>query len=124
MMNILQNRLVHWIATLAIAMSALAPAILQAASLAKHGEGFTMEICSADGNQLQISVQMDDQEVANQTQACPDCVAQSTITPAFNTNLTFAAPNSFALLPRLFYQSPKPLTVWVTPPSAAPPTQA
>jgi len=123
-MDFHQNRLVHWIAATAIAMSALAPAMAQAVSLAKHGEGFTMEICSADGNKMQISVQTDDQEVANQTQACPDCVAQSTITRAFNTNLTLAAPNSFALLPRLFYQSPKPLTVWVTPPSAAPPTQA
>jgi hypothetical protein len=28
------------------------------------------------------------------------------------------------LLPKLFYQSPKPLSVWVTPPSAAPPIQA
>jgi Protein of unknown function (DUF2946) len=123
-MDFHQNRLVHWIAATAIAMSALAPAMAQAVSLAKHGEGFTMEICSADGNKMQISVQTDDQEVASQTQACPDCVAQSTITPAFNTNLTLAAPNSFALLPRLFYQSPKPLTVWVTPPSAAPPIQA
>ena len=123
-MNFHKSRLVHWIAAIAIAMSALAPAMSQAVSLAKHGEGFTMEICSADGNQMQISVRMDDQEVANQTQACPDCVAQSSIIPAFNTNLTFEAPNSFALLPKLFYQSPKPLTAWVMPPSAAPPTQA
>ena len=123
-MNFHKSRLVHWIAAIAIAMSALAPAMSQAVSLAKHGEGFTMEICSADGNQMQISVRMDDQEVANQTQACPDCVAQSSIIPAFNTNLTFEAPNSFALLPKLFYQSPKPLAVWVTPPSAAPPTKA
>ena len=123
-MNFHISRLVHWIAATAIAMSALAPAVSQAVSLAKHGEGFTMEICSADGNQMQISVQIDDQEVANQMQACPDCVAQSSIIPAFNTNLTFEAPNSFALLPKLFYQSPKPLAVWVMPPSAAPPTQA
>jgi hypothetical protein len=123
-MNFHKNRLVHWIAAIAIAMSALAPAVSQAVSLAKHGEGFTMEICSADGNQMQVSVQMDDQEVANQMQTCPGCVAQSSIIPAFNTNLTFEAPNSFALLPKLFYQSPKPLAVWVTPPSAAPPTQA
>jgi hypothetical protein len=123
-MNFHKSRLVHWIAATAIAMSALAPAVSQAVSLAKHGEGFTMEICSADGNQMQISVQIDDQEVANQMQACPDCVAQSSIIPAFNTNLTFEAPNSFALLPKLFYQSPKPLAVWVTPPSAAPPSQA
>jgi len=123
-MNFHKSRLVHWIAAITTAMSALAPAMSQAVSLAKHGEGFTMEICLADGNQMQISVQVDDQEVANQTQACPDCVAQSSIIPAFNTNLTFEAPNSFALLPKLFYQSPKPLTVWVMPPSAAPPTQA
>ena len=123
-MNFHKSRLVHWIAAIAIAMSALAPAMSQAVSLAKHGEGFTMEICSADGNQMQISVRMDDQEVANQTQACPDCVAQSSIIPAFNTNLTFQAPQTLALLPALFYQSPKPLAVWVTPPSAAPPAQA
>jgi hypothetical protein len=123
-MNFHKNRLVHWIAAIAIAMSALAPAVSQAVSLAKHGEGFAMEICSADGNQMQFSVQPDEQEVAEQAQPCPYCLAQNSITPAFNTNLTFQAPQTLALLPALFYQSPKPLTVWVIPPSAAPPTQA
>ena len=123
-MNFHKNRLVHWIAAIAIAMSALAPAVSQAVSLAQHGQGFAMEICSVDGSKIQINVQGEDQEVAEQAQPCPYCVAQNSITPAFNTNLTFAAPNSFALLPRLFYQSPKPLAVWATPPSAAPPTQA
>ena len=123
-MNFRKNRLIHWIAALAIAMSALAPAVSQAVSLAKQGEGFAMEVCSTSGAKIQIHVQDDEQEVADQAQPCPYCVAQSSITPAFNTNLTFEAPNSFALLPKLFYQSPNPLTVWVTPPSAAPPTQA
>jgi Protein of unknown function (DUF2946) len=118
-----KNRLIHWIAAFAIAMSALAPAVSQAASLVKGGHGFAMEICSVDGSKIQVDVQGDDQELANQMQPCPYCVTHSSITPAFNTNLTFAAPSSFALLPRLFYQSPKPLAVWVTPPSAAPPTQ-
>ena len=118
-----KNRLIHWIAAAAIAMSALAPAVSQAASLVKGGHGFAMEICSVDGSKIQVDVQGDDQELANQMQPCPYCVTHSSITPAFNTNLTFAAPSSFALLPRLFYQSPKPLAVWVTPPSAAPPTQ-
>jgi hypothetical protein len=122
-MNFHKNRLVHWITAIAIAMSALAPAVSQAVSLAQHGQGFAMEICSTDDNKMKISVQSDEIEVAEQAQPCPYCVAQNTITPAFNTNLTFAAPSSFALLPKLFYQSPKPLTVWVTPPSAAPPTQ-
>ena len=123
-MNFHKNRLIHWIAAAAIAMSALAPAVSQAVSLAKHGQGFAMEICSADGNKLQIQVQSDEQEVAEQTQPCPYCVAQNSITPAFNANLKFQAPQTLALLPQLFYQSPKPLAVWVTPPSAAPPTQA
>ena len=122
-MKVSKNRLIHWIAAVAIAMSALAPAVSQAVSLAKHGQGFAMEICSVDGNKMQIDIQGDDQELANQMQPCPYCLSHSSITPAFNTNLTFAAPNSFALLPQLFYQSPKPLAVWVTPPSAAPPTQ-
>jgi hypothetical protein len=89
-MNFHKNRLIHWIAVLAITMSALAPAVSQAVSLVKHGQGF----------------------------------AHTAITPTFNTNLTFQAPQTLALLPQLFYQSPKPLVVWVTPPSAAPPTQA
>ena len=123
-MNFHKNRLVHWIAAFAIAMSALAPAVSQAVSLAQHGQGFAMEICSADGNKMQITVQGEEQEVAEQAQPCPYCFAQNAITPAFNTNLTFQAPQTLALLPALFYQSPKPLAVWVTPPSAAPPTQA
>ena len=123
-MNFHKNRLVHWIAAFAIAMSALAPAVSQAVSLAQHGQGIAMEICSADGNKMQITVQGEDQELANQEPPCPYCVAQSTITPAFNTNLSFQAPQTFAFLPQLFYQSPKPLAVWATPPSAAPPTQA
>ena len=123
-MNFHKNRLIHWIAAMAIAMSALAPAVSQAVSLAKGGHGFAMEICSTDGSKMQLDVQLDDQESSNSMQPCPYCVTHSDITPAFNTNLTFAVPTTFALLPRLFYQSPKPLSVWVTPPSAAPPTQA
>ena len=123
-MNFHKNRLIHWIAAFAIAMSALAPAVSQAVSLAKHGQGFAMEICSVDGSKQQVNVQDDEQEVAEQAQPCPYCLAQNTITPAFNTNLTFQAPQTFALLPALFYQSPEPLAVWVTPPSAAPPVKA
>jgi Protein of unknown function (DUF2946) len=119
-----KNRLIHWIAAFAIAMSALAPAASQAVSLLKHGQGFAMEICSADGNKMQIDVQVDEQEVAGQSQPCPYCLAHDDITPTFSANMSFNAPQTLALFPQLFYQSPKPLAVWVTPPSAAPPTQA
>ena len=120
-MNFRKNCLIHWIAALAIAMSALAPAVSQAVSLAKHGQGFAMEICSAEGMKMQIQVQTDDQLDLVGAQPCPYCLAQSIVTPAFNTNLTFQAPQTFSLLPQLFYQSPSPLAVWLTPPSAAPP---
>ena len=123
-MNFRKNRLVHWIAALAIVMSALAPAVSQAVSLVKHGQGFAMEICAADGTKSQINVQSEEQADRSEAQPCPYCIAHTAITPAFNTNLTFQAPQTLALLPQLFYQSPKPLAVWVTPPSAAPPTQA
>jgi hypothetical protein len=123
-MNFRKNRLIHWIAALAIAMSALAPAVSQAVSLVQHGQGFAMEICSADGTKAQISVQSEDQADHSEAQPCPYCIAHTAITPAFNRNLTFQAPQTLALLPQLFYQSPRPLAVWVTPPSAAPPTQA
>lgn len=124
-MNFRKNRLIHWIAALAIAMSALAPAVSQAVSLAKHGQGFAMEICSTDGTKLQINVQDEDQtELADSMQPCPYCVTHDDVAPALNTNFNFQAPHNFALFPKLFYQSPKPLAVWFAPPSTAPPTQA
>jgi hypothetical protein len=123
-MNFRKHHLIHWIAALAIGMSALAPAVSQAVSLAKHGQGFAMEICSAEGSKVRINIQNQDQAERAEVQPCPYCIAHTAITPAFNTNLTFQAPQTLALLPQLFYQSPKPLAVWVTPPSAAPPTQA
>ena len=123
-MNFHKNRLIHWIAALAIAMSALAPAVSQAVSLAKHGQGCAMEICAVDGTKLQVNIQDEEQTDLAEAQPCPYCIAHTAITPAFNTNLTFQAPQTLALLPQLFYQSPKPLAVWITPPSAAPPTQA
>ena len=124
-MNFHKNRLIHWIAAFAIAMSALAPAVSQAVSLAKGGHGFAMEICAMDGSKMQITVELEQSsEQTSQAQPCPYCLAHTAITPAFNTSLTFQAPQSFAFLPQLFYQSPKPLAAWVTPPSAAPPVQA
>lgn len=121
-MNFHKNRLIHWIAALAIAMSAFAPAVSQAVSLVKHGQGFAMEICAVDGTKAQVHIQSEDQSDLAEVQPCPYCIAHIAITPAFNTNLTFQVPQTLSLLPQLFYQSPKPLAVWVMPPSAAPPS--
>jgi hypothetical protein len=124
MMYSQKNRLIHWIAALAIVMSALAPAASQAVSVAKGGHGFAMEICAVDGSQMQINIQTEGQSgQTDQAQSCPYCLTYSSFIPAFNTNLTFEAPQSFTFLPQLFYQSPKLLNAWVIPPSAAPPVQ-
>jgi hypothetical protein len=124
-MNFRKYRLIHWIAALAILMSSLAPAVSQAVSVTKDGHGFVMEVCTVDGGKVQVNVKTDGQtDHSDPMKSCPYCIAHAAVTPAFNTNLTFQAPQTLALLPQLFYQSPKPLAVWVTPPSAAPPTQA
>ena len=124
-MNFRKNRLIHWIAALAIAMCALAPAVSQAVSLAKHGQGFVMEICAADGTKSLMNVQDDERtDLADSMQPCPYCVTHDDVTIAFNANLNIQSDQGFALFPKLFYQSPKPLTVWARPLSAAPPTQA
>ena len=124
-MNFRHRKLVHWIAAVAMAMSALAPALSQAASLAKGGQGFAMEICTMNGNALEADLQGHDQtDQGVLSKPCPYCIAHSAITPAFNSSLQFQTPQTFSLLPQLFYQSPKPLAVWLSPPSAAPPTSA
>lgn len=117
------RKFVHWLAAIAILMSALAPVVTQAVSLAKHGQGFAMEVCSANGSKLQIQVQSEEQGHLMQSEPCPYCLTHGAITPAFQQGWQLQAPQSFALLPLLFYQSPKRHHVWLTPPSAAPPVQ-
>ncbi len=124
-MNRTKRTFVHWIAAFAILMSAIAPTISQAVSVTKDGHGFVMEVCTVDGGKIQVNVKTDGQtDTSDPMKSCPYCISHTAVTAAFNTNLTFQAPQTLALLPQLFYQSPKPLAVWVTPPSAAPPTQA
>ncbi|MBT8543441.1 DUF2946 domain-containing protein [Polynucleobacter paneuropaeus] len=121
-MTFRNRKLVHWIAAASILMSALAPAISQA--VVKNANGFAMEVCSTSGSKM-IQMQSDDSGKADvKMQACPYCLAHASITPSFESHLSVDAPQSYALFPALFYQSPKPLANWVSPPSAAPPVQA
>ncbi|AWW47634.1 DUF2946 domain-containing protein [Polynucleobacter paneuropaeus] len=121
-MTFRNRKLVHWIAAVSILMSALAPAISQA--VVKNANGFAMEVCSTSGSKM-IQMQSDDSGKADvKMQACPYCLAHASITPSFESHISVDAPQSYALFPALFYQSPKPLANWVRPPSAAPPAQA
>ena len=110
-MKFRNRKLVHWIAILAVLMSSLAPVVSQAIAVAQQGQGFAMDLCSADGAKMQIQVQPDSQtDGAGTMQPCPYCVTHCSITPVFNTHLKFEVPQSFAMLPQLFYQSPQPLS--------------
>ena len=121
-MSFRNRKLVHWIAAASILMSALAPAISHA--VVKGNTSFAMEVCSTSGSKV-VQMQSDDSSQADiKMQACPYCLAHVSITPSFESGISVDAPQSFAAFPALFYQSPKPLANWVTPPSAAPPVKA
>ncbi|WP_197712060.1 DUF2946 family protein [Polynucleobacter necessarius] len=70
-MNFHKNRLIHWIAAFAIAISIMAPAVSQAVSLAKHSQGFAMEICVTDGSKATMNIQMHEKEVASSRNIAP-----------------------------------------------------
>jgi hypothetical protein len=117
------SRLIHWIAAASILMSAIAPTVSQAISVAQNGQGFAMEVCSADGT-VQVFSMEESTAPQVESKSCSYCLVQAVIPPAFQTQLQFQDPQQFAFFPALFYQSPKPLAVWVMPPSAAPPASA
>jgi hypothetical protein len=120
-----KSHLIHWFVTVAVAVGSLSPVISQAISLNSSDHGFAMEICSIDGGKMEMQVKTDfpsDQKLASHE--CFLCNIDAHYAPSIHSGVTFERPQAFSLFPKLFYQSPKPINVWVTPPSAAPPTQA
>lgn len=105
-------------------MASLAPAISQAVSLSEQGQGYTVEVCTTMGIKM---VSMGDtgqsqHDVGNQS--CPYCLAHMAYVLPINVSLNFAEPKTLSLYPQLFYQSPKLLIAWITPPNQAPPQLA
>ena len=122
-MNFRKNRLIHWIAVLAIAMSVLAPAVSQAVSLAKHGQGFAMEICTTNGTKM-AQVIGDDESSSSATMGshCPYCVVQPIYLLPSISAFEFIAPLIYTAQAQFAYQAPQRLSAWVKLPSRAPPT--
>lgn len=119
-----KSYLIHWIAIVSIVMASLAPAISQAVAVAEHGKGFTVEVCTTMGTKTVFMGDTDQskQDVGNQS--CPYCLAHTAYALPINTTLNFSEPKTLSLYPQLFYQSPKPLVAWITPPHQAPPQLA
>lgn len=126
-MKLRKNHPIHWIASFAILMSALAPAVSQALSAYQGGDMFIMEICtSAGGKVIQASVNGEGESElpAMEMKQCPYCVVQAVYITQLGANLNFAVPLDLTIFPKLFYQSPRLLFAWISLPSQAPPQLA
>ena len=123
LMNKLPNKLVHWIAALAILMSALAPSISQAFSISKSDTGFVAEICTTSGSKFTQTIEDEDSSSNSATMQghCPYCVVsplylfQATITPEFYASELYAKQSLST------YLTPQPIFTWLRLPSRAPP---
>lgn len=119
----INRRLVAWIACFAMLFGALAPSVSQAMS-ASRGEVWT-EVCSVGGSKL-IKIKGDPAEPqALHLEHCPFCATHADAFalppgPSWSIPLPDAAPSH----PPLFYRSPRPLTIWTTAQSRAPPSLA
>jgi hypothetical protein len=127
----LKRHLAHWIAIIAVLMSSVAPTVSQAVSLAQHGQGISIEICTTTGVKMTqvidtsiANVASDAGEAAQANGDCPLCVVHGSYVLPLNHELSFAKPVNSNIYPQLFYQSPKPLFAWVALPSRAPPALA
>jgi Protein of unknown function (DUF2946) len=117
------RRLISWIATLAILMSALAPSISQALSLSQAGKGFVAEICTTTGNK--IAQVIGDEDSTSSPAAmeghCPYCVVSPLYLLPSASALEFHAPSRYVGQSLSSYRSPEPLFSWLSLPSRAPP---
>lgn len=123
-MNLINRKLIHWIAAFAIAMSSIAPSISQAINADQVDGKLTMEICSSNGEKnLQFVTVGGDSNQFPQIEMnhCPYCVVQGLYVHSSSTALNFAAPLDLTIFPKLFYKSPKLLFAWISLPSQAPP---
>ena len=119
------RKLIHWIAALAILLSALAPAVSQALSLANGGQGFVVEICTTSGSKM-TQVIGDDETSSSPTMGshCPYCVVQPIYLLPSISAFEFVAPQGYIAQSSSSYQAPQILSAWVRLPSRAPPTQS
>ena len=123
-MSKITRRLIAWIACCTMLFGALAPSIAQAMS-ASRGEVWA-EVCGVAGPKL---VKTSADPVKQQTlhvAHCPFCVphADAFALPPPGTALSVATLDAPASHPFLFYQSPRPLAIWSTAQSRAPPSLA
>lgn len=127
-MHKITRKLTAWIACFAILLAALAPSISHAVSAAQGSGAGWLEVCTTAGAKL---VQVADAQNPSSLPAekgmhfehCPFCSthAGSVYLPP-NADFILPVVSDAPLLPSLYYQSPRPLFIWATAQSRAPPS--
>jgi hypothetical protein len=131
LMNRVTRRFTAWIACFAILLASLAPSISHALEAAKAPGSYWMEICSTAGLKF---IEVDSGKTSDSSspakhglhfENCPFCKihADSIVLPPASVLAPLVVSSSFPL-PSLFYQSPRPLFVWASPQSRAPPVRS
>jgi hypothetical protein len=120
------RHLTAWIACMTMLFAAMAPSIAQAMSAAR-GNAWT-EVCTVAGTKL---VKLDAQPADPATEQslhlkhCPFCATHADVAAPFPASSiaipALDAPNAY---PALFYQSHRPLAIWRTAQSRAPPSRS
>ena len=125
-MGLIKHRkLIHWIAALAILVSALAPAVSQALSLASNGQGFVVEICTTNGTKMtQVIGDEEPAPTVGMNGQCPYCVIQPLYFLPEVHVYEFVAPQSYGAIDARAYQAPALSSSWLTLPTRAPPSQS
>lgn len=120
------RRLIAWIATFAILLSALAPSISHAVALAKGEKSLWVEVCSVAGSKLVKVGDAGDPATPAKKPAgmehCPFCsthAGSAGILPG--AGIVLPAALGKPVVPTLYYQSPRPLFSWAPAQSRAPP---
>ncbi|RJG00323.1 DUF2946 domain-containing protein [Noviherbaspirillum sedimenti] len=114
------------IACMAILMATLAPSISHALSDAGKSRSLWAEICSTAGLKL-VKLDLGSElpahsEPANAFEHCPFCqVHDGMLALPPSVSLTLPAYQGGLPFPSLFYQATRPLFVWASPQSRAPP---
>jgi hypothetical protein len=126
-----RQHITAWIACFAILMAALAPSLSHALSAMRSGDAGWAEICSTNGvkNVKVAGVELPGSDAPAQSgihlEHCPYCLVHADVPtlPATVALVLPLNPDSPAY-PSLFYQSPRPLFLWSSAQSRAPPAAA
>lgn len=122
--------LTAWIASFAILVAALAPALAQAVSgVGGDREGRSLEVCTLAGVKhvplagAAADPTRDDAPLLT-PQHCPYCSVQfGAFLPARAATAILALPAASQSIPALYLQAPRPLYAWAMPGPRAPPAR-